>query len=101
MITEEIDFISFFRTKIFPFVSDSKTLGFHNMMIEILKISECDEELEGLFNENLKKLKQTINYNSNLETCFPTTNGENSLASKNDTTEKTVSTIFNEGIIYI
>lgn len=69
------------------------------MMIEIFKISECAEELEEMINENLKKLKQINSYNSNLETCFPITTGENSLISKNDTTDKTVSTVYNDGTI--
>ena len=68
-------------------------------MNEIFKISECSEELEEMINENLKKLKQMNSYISNLETCFPIAAGENSLISKNDTTDKTVSTVYNDGNI--
>lgn len=102
MQNEEENFTEFYLSKIFENVKDSKSLNFHNFLIELAQICELPDEIHDICKENLEALKRKPTTKIGPIAKIP----ENVLSfiqnnnlNQNDqnSTEKTMSTLMTEG----
>ena len=97
------DFLSFYLNKVFQHVKDSNSLNFHNFLIEISKISELPAEIHELCKENLEALKKRAQERNQNIAKIPENilNYTNNHQIDQNSTEKTISTLMNDGKLYI